>query len=97
MRKREDMLSVPCIWVQELQVNEEYVEKETEFDVNEEDVEPQVRCAPAQDRQAVDRQPMHHISTVAGCILLCLKEAMLHQQPCLTALETAVAAVCQAA
>jgi len=30
---------------QELQVNEEYVEKETEFDVNEEDVEPQIRCA----------------------------------------------------
>ncbi len=30
---------------QELQVNEEYVEKETEFDVNEEDEQPPVKCA----------------------------------------------------
>ena len=32
-------------------MNEEYVEKETEFDVNEEDVEPQIRCADCVCRQ----------------------------------------------
>ena len=34
--------SGPCS--QELQVNEEYVEKETEFDVNEDDEQPPVKC-----------------------------------------------------
>ena len=33
-------------------MNEEYVEKETEFDVNEEDADPVIRCADCASRQS---------------------------------------------
>ncbi len=44
-------------------MNEEYVEKETEFDVNEEDVEPQIRCADCISRRVSSpRQRFGHTS-----------------------------------
>ena len=55
-------------------MNEEYVEKETEFDVNEEDVEPQIRCG---ERGNLACVTTHCIRGGAQSVLLSHSRCML--------------------